>query len=101
MSRVRFVYLGRALLSPKMIKAIVFLASVISCLVMVSIVSVVKNMAQLSFWDYFSYVSNSYVHTSLNVQSALLLGLCLGAWLLWDFVGNFRHERIVASVATN
>lgn len=90
MSRVRFIHLGRALLSAQMIKAIVLLASVVSTLITVSVVHVANNLAHIPLSAYFSYVLSAYAKTSFNVQTAVLLGLVAGVWIVWDISRNLR-----------
>lgn len=94
MRRVRFIHLGRYLLSPGMIKAMVFLASCVSALLMVSISSIIENMSHLPhFSAYFSYVLDSYMKTSWSVQSVMGLALVIGLWLVRDIAINLKGRQ--------
>lgn len=97
MRRVRFIHLGRYLLSPGMIKAMVFLASCVSALLMVSISSVIENMSRLPhFSAYFSYILDSYMKTTWSVQTVVVLALLLGTWLARDIIHGWSMQRSFA-----
>ncbi len=97
MRRVRFIHATKLLLSPKMIKALVFLASSASFLFMVSIVHVIENMSRLpSVFAYADYFLASYLKTSFAVQAAVLLALAAGVWLVRDIIHGWSSQRSFA-----
>jgi hypothetical protein len=93
MSRVRFIHGLRILMSPGMIRAVVFLASVVSTIFLVSIPHVVSNMSHLAVQAYGPYLANAYLHTTFAVQVGVVLALAAGAWLVGDIFRNIRYSR--------
>ncbi len=96
MRRVSFIHAGRIFLSPGMIKAIVFFASCVSMLLIVSVTHVLENMSHLPhLMAYFSYVSDAYLHTSWSVQSVVALAVVAGLWLVGDIARNLKFGRLL------
>lgn len=97
MQRVRFIHTGRSMLTPGIVKAIVFVASVTSVLFMVSISQIAANMSHLgNFFEYVTYVFQAYTHTSLVVQSIVVLALAAGIWLVRDIISAWSMQRSYA-----
>ncbi len=102
MRRVRFIHTMRCLLTPGMIKGLVFLASCVSVLFLVSIVHVMENMSHLpNVMAYAPYIFGAYLQTSFTVQSIIVLALAAGAWLVRDIFALLiyrpRSDQIEAS----
>jgi hypothetical protein len=93
MRRVRFIHGLRMLMSPAMIRAVVFLASVISTIAVVSVPHVIANMSHLAIQAYAPYLANAYLHTTFAVQTGVILALAAGVWLVRDIVRNLRYTR--------
>lgn len=97
MRRVRTVHGLRLFLSPQMIKALVFLASSVSFLFMVSIVHCIENISRMpSAAAYAQYLLSAFVKTSFSVQSAVILALAAGAWLMRDIIHTWSSRRSFA-----
>lgn len=99
MRRVRFIHAGRQLFTPAMVKAVVFLASVIATISLVSIQHVLENMSRLDMRAYAPYIAQAFMHTNLAVQSFILLAVAAVAWLSGDIVRNFRQSRAALRAA--
>lgn len=95
MRRVRFIHGVRMLMSPGMIRAAVFLASVVATIALVSVPHVISNMSHLAVNAYAAYLADAYVHTSLGVQVALVLASAAALWFVADIVRNARYSRMV------
>ena len=94
MRRVRFIHGLRILMSPGMIRAVVFLASVISTIVLVSVPQVVANMSHLAVQAYAPYLADAYLHTTFAVQAGVVLALAAAVWFIGDMIRNMRHARM-------
>lgn len=94
MRRVRFIHGARLLLSPVMIRAGVLLVSIGSTAALVSVPHVLANMSHLAVNAYGAYLAYAYLHTSLAVQSVVLLALAAGAWFVADMIRNIRFARV-------
>ena len=94
MRRVRLIHTMRFLLTPGMIKGLVFLASCVSVLFLVSIASVLENMSHLSHVAaYAPYIFNAYIQTSWSVELVIILALLAGAWLARDILYGWSTQR--------
>ena len=95
MRRVHFIHTMRYFLTPSMIKGLVFLASCVGVICLVSIAHVIDNMSHLtSVTAYAPYIFGAYLHTSFYIQSIIVLALAAGAWLVGDIYKNFRYGRM-------
>jgi len=94
MRRVRFIHGLRMLMSPAMIKASVFLVSVVSTILLVSIPQIVANMSHLAIEAYAPYLADAYLHTNFAVQAGVVLALAAGVWLVGDMIRNMRYGRV-------
>lgn len=99
MRRVHFIHGLRVLMSPGMIRASVFLASLVATIFLVSIPHCLTNMSHLSAAAYIPYVAQAYLQTSFVVQAVLLLATAAGAWFVVDIVRNVRYSRMVMRTA--
>lgn len=95
MRRVRFIHGLRVLMSPSMIRAAVFLASLVSTIFLVSIPHVLSNMSHLAVRAYAAYLADAYTHTSLSVQVAVVLAAAAALWFVGDIARNVRYGRTV------
>jgi heme exporter protein D len=93
MLRVRFIHGVRVLMSPAMVRAGVFLASVIATIALVSVPHVIENMSHLGVGSYAPYIWSAYAHTDLAVQAMILVALAAGAWFVRDIVRNVSLAR--------
>ncbi|MCX6716092.1 MAG: hypothetical protein NT077_03700 [Candidatus Taylorbacteria bacterium] len=92
MRRVRFIHTMHYLLTPSIIKGIVFLASLVSVLFLVSVVSIIDNMSHLpNVMAYFPYIFGAYLQTSFDVQSIIVLAIAALAWLAYDMVSRISN----------
>jgi hypothetical protein len=95
MIRVRTIYLLRRVFNPEALKGLVFAASCIATVYLVSIPHVIQNMSNLpNIIEDISYLSAAFIHTSFTVEAILTLAIAAGAWLLFDIVHNLRYARL-------
>ena len=80
---------------PSMIRAAVFLASLVSTIFLVSIPHVLSNMSHLAVRAYAAYLADAYTHTSLSVQVAVVLAAAAALWFVGDIARNVRYGRTV------
>lgn len=97
MRRVRFIYAIRVFKNGETLKGIVFGLSTVVVLSITHVTNVVQNMAVLESWlSYPEYILGAYLHTSLVVQSVVVLAFAAGMWLVVDITRNFNvfHLRL-------
>ena len=93
LGRVRSIYYMRTIVRPFFINLGLFVVSIVAISSVISIPSVVVNMARSqSVSNYFSYLLDAFIHTGFSVQIMLAFSLVVAVFLIKDILRNISRS---------